>query len=178
MSATHPTTQPTNRDDDAVAAHPEPCGQPPVARLASSTRPWCSDLDAEVLEVLLAVMETVKNDFFAVASSEGLTPPQAFLLRLIDEPLPMRELADLLGYDASNITAIADKLEGRGAVERQPDPDDRRVKRLALTPAGRQLRDRLEQRLHEQVSVVAHLDDGAKARLRDLLRSAVDGPTA
>lgn len=155
-------------------AEPTAC-QPPVARLARTTRAWGDDLDAEVLELLLAVMDMVKNDFFAVAASEGLTPPQAFLVRLIEEPLPMRELADLLGYDASNITGIADRLEQRGLVERRADPDDRRVRRLALTAQGVALRQRLEQRLHEQVSVVAHLDEADKARLRDLLRAAVEG---
>jgi DNA-binding MarR family transcriptional regulator len=54
------------------------------------------------------------------------------------EAIPMRKLAQQLDYDASNPTTLVDKLAGRGALERQADPADRRVKALALTagPSG------------------------------------------
>ena len=51
----------------------------------------------------------------------------------------MGELAEHLYCDASNVTGIVDRLEGRGLVERKPDPNDRRVKRLVLTPQGQTL---------------------------------------
>jgi DNA-binding MarR family transcriptional regulator len=36
---------------------------------------------------------------------------------------------------------LIDRLERHGAVERRPDPSDRRVKSLALTPEGIRLRE-------------------------------------
>ena len=48
----------------------------------------------------------------------------------------MRELADELGCDASNITQIVTRLEGRGLVERHADPGDRRSRQLTRTPTG------------------------------------------
>jgi len=68
----------------------------------------------------------------------GLTFAQAHALRLLepDRPSPMSSLAELLVCDASNITGIADRLEARGLVERRSVGADRRVKTLALTPAG------------------------------------------
>lgn len=168
------STRPSPAAPEDATAQPCAPGAARAARLfAVGSGP--GDLDGQVLELLLSVLESVKDDFFAVAASEDLTPPQSFLLRLLDEPRPMRELAELLGYDASNITAIADKLEDRGLLERQADPSDRRVKRLALTRSGRAMRERLQQHLHDRVTVVAHLDDAQKASLRDLLRAALDG---
>ena len=49
----------------------------------------------------------------------------------------------MLICDASNVTGVVDKLEARGLVARQPDPQDRRVKMLAVTDAGNEVRRRL-----------------------------------
>lgn len=48
----------------------------------------------------------------------------------------MRELAALLGCDASNVTGIVDRLEAQGLARRDADPHDRRVKRVVATPEG------------------------------------------
>ena len=48
-----------------------------------------------------------------------------------------RELADFLSLDPSQIVALVDQLEKRGAVTREADPRDRRSKVIAPTPAGR-----------------------------------------
>ncbi len=54
----------------------------------------------------------------------------------------MRELASRINYDASNLTALIDRLHSRGLIERRPDDTDRRVKSLSLTSAGESLRNR------------------------------------
>ena len=38
------------------------------------------------------------------------------------EPLPMRQIAQKLKCEPSNVTGIVDRLEARGLVERRPDP--------------------------------------------------------
>ncbi|MEE4162179.1 MAG: MarR family transcriptional regulator, partial [Woeseiaceae bacterium] len=50
--------------------------------------------------------------------------------------LTQRELSEQLLVVKSNATALLQKLEARGLVERSPDPDDSRIKRLTLTRAG------------------------------------------
>jgi DNA-binding MarR family transcriptional regulator len=50
-----------------------------------------------------------------------------------------RELSEFLVLDPSQIVAIIDELEKRGAVERTADPRDRRSKIIVPTPAGRKL---------------------------------------
>jgi MarR family transcriptional regulator, organic hydroperoxide resistance regulator len=60
-----------------------------------------------------------------------------------DGPQSRRSLAARLHCDPSNVTLLVDRLEVRGLVESHPDGKDRRVKAIALTPTGRQVRDRL-----------------------------------
>ena len=66
-------------------------------------------------------------------------------LGAVGEAVPMRDLAGRLHCDPSNVTFLADRLEERGLVERRPDPSDRRVKLLALTPSGLAVRMRIVQ---------------------------------
>src|SRR5260221_2511310 len=74
-----------------------------------------------------------------------LSPIQCHVLHLIEpgRPLPMNRLADTLSCDASNVTGLVDRLESRGLVQRQPSPQDRRVKVLQLKPTGARLRTHL-----------------------------------
>ena len=74
-----------------------------------------------------------------------LSPTQCHVLHLIEpgRPLPMSRLADTLSCDASNVTGLVDRLESRGLVRRQSSLQDRRVKVLQLTPAGKRLRAQL-----------------------------------
>jgi DNA-binding MarR family transcriptional regulator len=50
--------------------------------------------------------------------------------------LRMGQLAELLGMDHSTLTAAIRPLARRGLVATSPDPEDRRVRRIALTAAG------------------------------------------
>jgi DNA-binding MarR family transcriptional regulator len=67
------------------------------------------------------------------------------LRRIARKPMPMGELAALVGVDPPNLTAVVDDLEHAGLVERRPHPTDRRAKIVAVTPAGAALARRAEQ---------------------------------
>jgi DNA-binding MarR family transcriptional regulator len=58
------------------------------------------------------------------------------LRRIVRRPMPMGELAALLGVDPPNMTPVVDDLERAGLVERQARPTDRRVKLAVATSAG------------------------------------------
>ncbi len=55
----------------------------------------------------------------------------------------MRELAKDLGVSESSATAVTDRLVRQGLVQRLDDPADRRIVRLALSPTGSELFERL-----------------------------------
>ena len=111
----------------------------------------------------------------AVASELDLSPMGLKLLYVLEpgtEP-PMSVLAETLFCDASNVTGIVDRLEARGLIERRDDPRDRRVKLIALTDDGVELRGQIRDRLHEPPAPIAALSREDKRALRDILRRAV-----
>jgi DNA-binding MarR family transcriptional regulator len=91
---------------------------------------------------LLAVAERLRQNWAAHAAAAGLSTAQVNALLTLEpgQAVPMRSLAARLDSDASNLSVLVDRLERRGAVERRPDPADRRVKALALTAEGERLR--------------------------------------
>jgi DNA-binding MarR family transcriptional regulator len=62
-------------------------------------------------------------------------------------PLAMGALAADLGLSVSTLTRTVDALVARSLVRRIPDPEDRRVLRVELTPRGRKLWGQLEAEL-------------------------------
>lgn len=48
-----------------------------------------------------------------------------------------KELASLVGIDGSSLVRLLDTLEARGHIQRCTSPDDRRVKLVMLTDAGK-----------------------------------------
>jgi DNA-binding MarR family transcriptional regulator len=115
-----------------------------------------------------------KPRFPAIAQELDLHPGQAIVLRLLSEPRPMGELANAMRCDSSNITGIVDRLEERELVERQPAPHDRRVKLIALTSAGRRLRERLNRRMAEPPEPITKLSAADQRTLRDILKRALE----
>jgi DNA-binding MarR family transcriptional regulator len=104
----------------------------------------------------------------------GLNPAQFHLLMNLDAPQgsPMSELAEILACDASYITGLVDKLEDRGLVQRLPDPEDRRVKLIALTEAGAAARSDLMSRLSRPPPFIEALPVEDKRALRDIFLKA------
>lgn len=87
-------------------------------------------------------------------------------------------LAGHLGIDRTVMTYLLDDLCGAGLVERCTDPADRRVRRIAVTDAGRELLTDVEQRVaRAEDDVLAGLDAAERDSLRTLLARAT-GPAA
>lgn len=75
----------------------------------------------------------------------GMTRAQWAVLARLEhaEGLKQSELAELLDLQPITLTRLVDRLCANGLIERRADPNDRRAKRLYLTPAARPLMDRL-----------------------------------
>jgi DNA-binding MarR family transcriptional regulator len=119
--------------------------------------------------------DRAQRNFGATAAELELAPAQAIALQQLEaaRPISMGELAERLRCHPSNITGLVDRLEARGLVERRPDPRDRRVKGLALTPTGDQLRILLAQRLYAAPACVGHLPEQDQRILHELLLKIV-----
>ncbi len=53
-----------------------------------------------------------------------------------DRTVRMSRLAQITSASPSRLSNVAKRLEGRGLLRREPDPDDRRATRAVLTDAG------------------------------------------
>ena len=132
----------------------------------------------DLLQSLAVLAGAQWRDFQAAAAHEGLTSMQAKLLGQLVRPLPMRELAALLACDASNVTGIVDRLEAQGLARREPDPHDRRVKRVIATPEGRETVRRVRAEMHAVHRALDTLDPAERAALYALvekMRPALEG---
>lgn len=70
----------------------------------------------------------------------GITSGQFSLLNALNRPAPpsIGSVADLLVMDRTSLTANLKPLQRDGLVSMEPDPSDRRIRRLVLTLAGKQ----------------------------------------
>src|SRR5207247_152237 len=60
----------------------------------------------------------------------------SMLSELPERALRMSRLAQLTSASLSRLSNVAKRLEARGLLRREPDPDDRRATRAVLTDAG------------------------------------------
>lgn len=129
--------------------------------------PNASEL-AEFATALYQLVETLRGEHEEAAASAGLTAAQAMTLMLLAEPISMREFAERMGCDASNVTGIVDRLEAKDLVKRTADPGDRRVKRIVRTKAGEAAVTRFQVEL-VRASSLAQLTSKARKGLLDAL---------
>ncbi len=84
---------------------------------------------------------------------EGVTGPQARLLLMLERTPGENQghYADLLDVEPITLGRMVDRLEDAGLVERRPDRNDRRARRLHLTARSREKLTRLGERLDAMV---------------------------
>jgi DNA-binding MarR family transcriptional regulator len=107
---------------------------PPKPRrddLAAMLHPLLRDLVATELPILAA--HDVSMWGYGVLSALDQSPVRT-----------QAALADAIGADKTRIIPTLDELQQRGYIERRPDPDDRRVRLLEITPAGRDVQNAVQ----------------------------------
>ncbi len=86
-------------------------------------------------------------------------------------PLLQGELQRKILISSGGITYVVDQLEGKGLVERQPHPEDRRARFAELTPAGRKLMGEIFPEHAAQLEqVLSGLDWGEQEQATELLK--------
>jgi DNA-binding MarR family transcriptional regulator len=108
------------------------------------------------------------NAVYAESGREyGLTPQQGQLLCvLMARPHGMSELGAMLKLAKSSLTGLVDRTERNGLVRREPDPQDTRAVRVALTAQGSRL---AEQFYAETCRRIERLPAGLSVAERDTL---------
>jgi DNA-binding MarR family transcriptional regulator len=79
--------------------------------------------------------------FLQETEPHGLTPVQYAAMQTVanDPGMDQRTLARTIGLDTSTVGGVVDRLEARGLLVRSASADDRRVRLLTPTDAGRTL---------------------------------------
>ena len=100
--------------------------------------PWL-----RVEATLMATANAIRTAYDERLACVGLTLSLASLLAYVAEygPVNQTRAAEHLGQGRAVTGTQIDRLQADGLVERLPDPNDRRVWLVAITPAGTELTD-------------------------------------
>lgn len=105
-----------------------------------------------------------------------LTDSQFNMLMLLkfqaeaDGAVSQTQLGRMLLVNRSNVTGLVDRLEKAGLLERTSGGEDRRVKRVRLTTAGRKLVERAEKAYYQRIEeITGTLSEGEVKALGQML---------
>ena len=148
-----------------------------VDRITAQWRSERPDLDSGPMEVigritrLSAVIQRELERVFAQHGLAGGDFDVLATLRRSGAPVTPGELSRATMVTTGGMTKRLDRLEELGLIRRQPDPDDRRGRRIALTDEGGALIDRaVEAHLENEERLLAELPAAKREQLTVLLR--------
>jgi DNA-binding MarR family transcriptional regulator len=131
----------------------------------------------EVITRLLRLRGHLESGLHGLFKEFGLGAPDftalVTLARIGDSHgVPQQRLAEALGLTSGTVSVRIDQLVARGLAERRPDPDSRRSTLVALTPAGRELFERMiPAHLRNEERLLAALSPEQRQALSGLLRT-------
>jgi len=95
----------------------------------------------EIIDNLRRVFQAINEYSKTAERSTGLTGPQLWALKILDNTSPIRvsDLAQLMYLRPATVVGILDRLEMKGLVSRTRSTEDRRAVDLTLTETGKLL---------------------------------------
>jgi DNA-binding MarR family transcriptional regulator len=129
-------------------------------------------MDAELVSRLRSVIHRLARVLNDTSTGEDLTPTQYSVLAMVRVrgPLGLTELNELVGLNPTMLSRVVKVLDERGLIRRMQDPGDLRAARVAVTPAGEQVHDRVRE---QRTKVVSECLLGLPADTRARLLAAV-----
>jgi DNA-binding MarR family transcriptional regulator len=139
--------------------------------MAVPSGPVTASTDAE--RAMFDFVDAYDRAYETAATKHGLSVAQACVLGRLTDPRGMRELADELGCDASNVTQIIARLESRDLVQRHTNPNDRRSRQIVRTLTGDALYADFEASFAFARAAIANLSTKEQNQLAALLRKSL-----
>lgn len=136
----------------------------------------CVELDALPGHHIRRMHQIAVAIFLQETEAHGLTPVQyATMQAVANAPgSDQRTLASAAGFDTSTVGGVIDRLEARGLIMRSASPNDRRVRLLSLTDAGRALLEAIiPSMLRAQERMLEPLPKKERAEFMRMLRVLV-----
>jgi DNA-binding MarR family transcriptional regulator len=139
------------------------------------------DLAVKMGAVIMRCMGSQGGEVLRVIDESGLTFVQMKALVDLQNPdgetRTVTSLSDQLGVSTASASRAADGLVRKRLVTRVEDPEDRRVKRLALTAKGQRLADRIiSARLAGLEEFTGSLEADARRKLESALDALLERP--
>lgn len=135
------------------------------------------DRTRQALIAIRKILRATEASARSLSRVAGLTPSQAVALQILLDSgtLPAGRLAARMGLSQTTITALIEKLSGRGLVHRHRGETDRRQVWIELTDEGRTLIAGLPDTLQSRFSAgFAGLKDWEQAAILAALERVVD----
>ncbi len=138
-------------------------------------------LSMRVYEAFMRALAAHRQLMFRVLAEEGAHPGQALCLRMLAErdDMSQRELGRVLHLAAPTVTAVLQRMEKSGTIERRPDAADQRITRVRLTALGRarerDLRAVLGRAIGEVLDPIPEPDRGELERLLGVMADRATG---
>lgn len=134
---------------------------------------WCAGgdrLDQEIFDAMTEFIGHLMQRGEQLSQRFGVPVSCMKALRRLDTPVAMKDLGQRLRCDPSFVTSIADALEQRGLAKREPNPADRRIKNLALTDRGLEIKAAVEQETLGLMPWTHALDRDEREQFLELVR--------
>jgi DNA-binding MarR family transcriptional regulator len=115
-------------------------------QVSEESRATSPTLARDLLAVMLYIQKHSGRDFYVLVEELDLTLTQLKALHALDVAAyetSVKELSEAMGLSLPAASRTVEGLLRRGYLERREDEHDRRVKRVRLTPAGRDALERL-----------------------------------
>lgn len=104
------------------------------------------DLHLSLINIMAAMNQPERDEFMVRAAGIRLERALFSVLVGVERmgPIPLVELAKGMGRDYTTVSRQVSRLEELGLVRREPNSVDRRVRKVAITPGGKKMTDRVD----------------------------------
>lgn len=129
-------------------------------------------LSREVVHALRSTLMLQKRLMIKLLAAHDAHPAQTFCLGVLAhrDGMSQSEIADMMHVTRPTVTAMLQRLESAGVVERRPDADDQRVTRVHLTRAGQKHAEQAREVQRKAVDIsLAWMQEEDRAELARLL---------
>lgn len=110
----------------------------------------------EILINIRKILRSLNLESKKIQKEQGVSIPQLMCLDFLGSKDNFRstqiEIARYLNLNASTMSGIVKRLEGKGFVARLPNPEDKRTVFISLTANGAKLLEASPQLLHKRLS--------------------------
>ena len=151
---------------------PSPSAPPPDDLLPRFELNGVDPLSYEVFRAFMRNLHLHRQLMLRTLAEDGAHPGQAVCLRMLagHDGISQRDLGHALDLTPPTVTAMLQRMEKAGMIERRPDADDQRVTRVHLTDEGRRLEERLRAVFARYIGqAVGSMSDDDRRQLARLL---------